>query len=158
MSVQHVLHFASISRAGKPRRRSTSSSTFPRSRSKSSKRPLVSWTQTRMESSLQVTSRYVAFFCGDVHTWARPKSSLGDKMIARKDCKNCFKEGESKHLLGYGIDAGKIYFSWFFHKNMEETNFSTYFLFFSKILKMFHVFAASGGGALENLLSPLLGR
>ena len=63
-----------------------------------------------MESSLQVTSRYVAFFCGDVHTWARPKSSLGDKMIARKDCKNCFKEGESKHLLGYGMDAGKILF------------------------------------------------
>ncbi len=44
--------------SGKPRRgRSTSSSTSPRSRFRSSRRPSASWTPTRTESSLPVTLR-----------------------------------------------------------------------------------------------------
>ena len=67
----------------------------------------------------------------------RPKSSLGDKMIARKDCKNCFKEGESKHLLGYGMDAGKNLFFLIFSQKYWRNQFFHLFFFSQKSSKCF---------------------
>ncbi len=69
--------------------------------------------------------------------------------IREGDYKNCFRKGEGKHFLGYGKDTGrKFSFSRFFHKNIEKkTNSPLFPYFFSKILKMFYVFAASGRGS-----------
>ena len=54
--------------------------------------------------------------CGGIRGH-RPKSSLGDKILAIRegDYKNCFREGEGKHVLGYRKDTGrKFSFSRFF--------------------------------------------
>ncbi len=56
----------------------------------------------------------------------RPKNSLEDKILAIRegDYKNCFREGEGRHLLGYGKDTRrKFSFSRFFHKNIEKSLF-----------------------------------
>ncbi len=70
----------------------------------------------------------------------RPKSSLGDKILAIRegDYKNCFREGEGKHLLGHGKNTGrKFSFSIFFHKNIKESMFFHLIpYFFSNILKL----------------------
>ena len=61
-----------------------------------------------------------------------PKRSLGDKILTIRegDCKNCFREREGKHLLGYGKDTGrKFSFSRFCHKNTEDTKFLHLFSF-----------------------------
>ena len=56
----------------------------------------------------------------------RPKSSLGDKILAirKGDYKNFFREGEGKHFLGYGKDTGRKFpFSRFFHKSNKDIQF-----------------------------------
>ncbi len=55
-----------------------------------------------------------------------PKSSLGDKILAIRegDYKNCSREGEVRHLLGYGKDTGRIFFSPdFFSKILKRAFF-----------------------------------
>ena len=80
-----------------------------------------------------------------------PKSGLGDKILAIRegDYKNCFREGEGRHLLGYGKDAGKIFLSPdFFYKNIDGSNFLTFFLIFSqKSSKCFMFLLHQGGGS-----------
>ncbi len=91
-----------------------------------------------------------------------PKSGLGDKILAIRegDYKNCFREGEGRHLLGYGKDAGKIFLSPdFFYKNIDGSNFWLFSLFFFKNPQNVSCFCCiREGGALGNFLSPLLGR
>ncbi len=56
----------------------------------------------------------------------RPKSSLGDKILAIRegDYKNCFREGEGKHFIGYGKDTvRKFSLSRFIHKNLAKCIF-----------------------------------
>ena len=68
----------------------------------------------------------------------RPKSSLGDKILAIRegDYKNCFREGEGRHLIGNGKETGtKFSFSRFFHNNIKENYFLDFLYFFSKIFK-----------------------
>ena len=63
------------------------------------------------------------------------------------DYKNCFREGEGKHFLGYGKDTGrKILSQYFFFKKLERASFFTFFPFSpQKILKMFSLH--QGGGS-----------
>ncbi len=76
----------------------------------------------------------------------RPKSSLGDKILAIRegDYKNCFWEGEGKHLLGYGKNMGRNFLSPDVFTKIWKRPFFCYF--FSKSLKMFNFFAATGRG------------
>ena len=79
----------------------------------------------------------------------RPKSSLGDQILAVREgnYKNCFREGEERHLLGYRKDTGrKFSFSIFFSQKYWRKHFSSFFLIFSSKCFMFYVFIASGRG------------
>ncbi len=78
----------------------------------------------------------------------RPKSSLGDKILAIRegDYKNCFREGEGKHFLGHWKDTGKKNFLHIFSQKLRRACFFTFFLIFFKILKIFDGFAASVRG------------
>ncbi len=61
----------------------------------------------------------------------RPKSSVGDKILSFKegDYKKCFREGEGNRIIGYGKDKGRKFpFFQFFHKNIEKSIFSLFFL------------------------------
>ncbi len=61
----------------------------------------------------------------------RPKSSLGDKILAIRegDYKNCFREGEGKHFLGHWKDTGKKFSPYFFTK-IKESMFFHFFPYF----------------------------
>ncbi len=91
----------------------------------------------------------------------RPKSSLGDKILAIRegDYKNCFREGEGKHFLGYGKDMGrKFSFSYFFTKILKRARFFTFFLmFFQKSTKCLMFLLHQGGGSPGNFSFSTIG-
>ncbi len=88
-----------------------------------------------------MANTWIIDIVGQIHTKA--------ESIRGGDYKNCFREGEGRHLLGYGKDTGrKFSFSRFFHKNIEESNFFCFFcIFYQKSLKCLMFLLHQGGGS-----------